>query len=70
MNTVRGTMKIAAVKAPRYGQERKNIMEDLCISVGATFISRSSGVGLREVKLEHLGRCKKIEVLKSFNRDD
>ena len=66
MNTVRGTMKIAAVKAPRYGQERNNILEDLCLSVGATFISRASGTSLKETKLEHLGRCKKIEVLKSF----
>ena len=66
MNTVRGTMKIAAVKAPRYGQERKAIMEDLCISVGATFLSRDCGLQLRDVKLEHLGKCKKIEVLKNF----
>jgi len=66
MNTVRGTMKIAAVKAPRYGQERKKIMEDLSISCGATFIGRDSGIKLQDVKLENLGRCKKIEVLKNF----
>jgi chaperonin GroEL len=66
MNTVRGTMKIAAVKAPRYGQERRKIMEDLSISCGATFVSRDSGLGLKDVKLENLGRCKKIEVLKNF----
>jgi len=66
MNTVRGTMKIAAVKAPRYGQERNSILEDLCLSVGATFISRASGINIKETKLEHLGRCKKIEVLKNF----
>ena len=66
MNTVRGTMKIAAVKAPRYGQERRNIMKDLCVAVGATFVSRESGIQMEEVKLEHLGRCKKVEVLKNF----
>lgn len=65
MNTVRGTMKVAAVKAPRYGQERKNILEDLCVSSGATFISRDSGIKLSEVKLKHLGNAKKIEVLKN-----
>ena len=65
MNTVRGTMKIAAVKAPRYGEERRSILEDLCLSVGATFASRRSGMSLRDVNLNHLGVCKKVEVLKS-----
>ena len=66
MNTVRGTMKVAAVRAPRYGTERREILKDLCASVGATFISRESGVKLSEVKFEHFGRCKKIESLKNF----
>ena len=66
MNTVRGTMKVAAVKAPRYGHERRNIMKDLCTAVGATFVSRESGIRMEDVKLEHLGKCKKIEVLKHF----
>lgn len=66
MNTVRGTMRVAAVKAPRYGQERRNIMKDLCVAVGATFVSRESGIKIEDVKLEHLGKCKKIEVLKHF----
>ena len=66
MNTVRGTMKVAAVKAPRYGQERRNIMKDLCHAVGATFVSRESNIKMEDVKLEHLGKCEKIEVLKNF----
>ena len=66
MNTMRGQMKVAAVKAPRYGEERRNILKDLAISVGATFISRDSGTHLKQVKLEHFGRCKKIESLRSF----
>ena len=65
MNTVRGTMKIAAVKAPRYGEERRSILKDLCISTGATFMSRSSGINLADTKLEHLGRAKKIDVIKN-----
>jgi chaperonin GroEL len=65
MNTVRGSMKIAAIKAPRYGEERRSILKDLCISTGATFISRSSGKVLTETKLEHLGRAKKIDVIKN-----
>ena len=65
MNAVRGTMRVAAVKAPRYGQERRNILKDLCVSVGATFVSRESGIKLSEVGLKHLGKCKKIEILKN-----
>jgi chaperonin GroEL len=66
MNTARGQMKVAAVKAPKYGEERRNILQDLAISVGATFISRDSGMPLSQVKLGHFGRCKKIESLRSF----
>ena len=65
MNTVRGSMKVAAVKAPGYGQERRNVMSDLCISTGANFISRDSGKKLSETKLSDLGSCKKVEVLKN-----
>ena len=64
MNAIRGTMKIAAVKAPRYGEERRSILKDLAISVGATFISRESGMSLRDTKLQHLGTAKNIEVTK------
>tara|TARA_Y100001938_G_scaffold64665_1_gene89850 strand:+ start:605 stop:2173 length:1569 start_codon:yes stop_codon:yes gene_type:complete len=66
MNTVRGSMKIAAIKAPRYGQERRNLLSDLALSVGATFITRESGIDLKEAKLEHLGKAKTIESLKYF----
>ena len=64
MNTVRGTMKIAAVKAPRYGTERREILNDLALSVGATFVSRESGKKLSEVKLVDFGQCKKADILK------
>ena len=65
MNAMRGTMKIAAVKAPRYGEERRNILKDLATSVGATFVSRESGVKLAEVKLKDLGIAKSVEISKS-----
>jgi len=58
MNSVRGSMKVAAIKAPKYGDERRNILEDLSISVGATFMSRQSGLSLKGVKLKHLGNAK------------
>ena len=62
MNATRGTLKVAAVKAPRYGEERRNILKDLCVATGATYISRTSGLKLKEVQLENLGSCKKIEI--------
>ena len=65
MNTVRGSMKVAAIHAPSYGQERKNIMSDLCLSTGAEFISRASGRKLSEVKLSDLGICDRVEILKN-----
>ena len=65
MNTQRGTMKVAAVKAPRYGEERRNILKDLCLSVGAEFITKSGKLKLGETKLHHLGTCAKIDVVKN-----
>jgi len=64
MNTMRGTMRVAAVKAPRYGEERRNIMKDLCLSTGSTYVTKSAGLKLREVKLDNLGQAKKIEITK------
>tara|TARA_R100001594_G_scaffold625_3_gene2522 strand:- start:1637 stop:3214 length:1578 start_codon:yes stop_codon:yes gene_type:complete len=61
MNAMRGTLRVAAIKAPRYGEERRNILKDLALSVGATLISRENGVRLNEVKLSHLGEAKSIE---------
>jgi len=64
MNAARGTMKIAAVKAPRYGEERRNILKDLALSVGGTFMSRESGKTLRDITLSDFGKAKTIEVTK------
>lgn len=59
LNTVRGTMKIGAIKAPGYGQERQKTLEDLAISMGGTFVSRGAGMKAVDVKLEHLGIAKR-----------
>ncbi len=66
MNTVRGTMKVAAVKAPRYGEERRCLLEDLAISTGATFVNRLNGMSTRETKLHDLGSATKIEISKGL----
>jgi len=61
MNAMKGSMKVAGIKAPRYGEERRNILSDLAISTGAKFISRESGIQLKSVKLEHFGTARTIE---------
>ena len=66
MNSMKGAMKVAGIKAPRYGEERRNILSDLAISTGATFISRESGIQFRSIKLEHFGTAQTVESHKSF----
>ena len=65
LNNTRGTMRIAAIKPPRYGEERKNILKDLALATGATFISRESGMLIRDTKRQHLGTVKTVEALKN-----
>ena len=64
MNAMRGTLKIAAIKAPDYGEQRRDTLDDLALSIGATFITRESGVKLDEVKMQHLGSANSIECTK------
>jgi len=64
MNTARGTMKIAALKSPFYGEVRKSLLEDVALSCGATLMSAAAERGLRQVKLTDLGRAKSIEISK------
>jgi chaperonin GroEL len=66
LNNTRGTMKIAAIKPPKYGEERKNILRDLAMATGATFVSRESGMLLSEVQRKHLGTAKTVESLKNW----
>jgi len=66
MNALRGTLKVAAIKAPRYGEERRNVLKDLAISVGAVLITPESGVKLKDVKLQHLGTAKTIMATNSI----
>ena len=66
-NVTRGTMKVAAIKAPGYGEERRACMEDLALSVGATFLGPSSGVSLQNTKLSHLGTAATVEAKKNWS---
>lgn len=62
MNAIRGTLKVAAVKAPKYGEERKALLSDMAVACGAKFISRQSGTKFKDLKLEDFGRAKTIEI--------
>ena len=62
VNRLRGTLQVAAVKAPGFGDRRKAMLEDIAILTGATVISEERGYKLENTKLEHLGRCEKIKV--------
>tara|TARA_R110002020_G_scaffold243944_1_gene457530 strand:- start:3067 stop:4638 length:1572 start_codon:yes stop_codon:yes gene_type:complete len=61
MNAMRGTLKVAGIKAPMYGEERRNILSDLAISVGAQFITRESGAKIADVQMSDLGTAHFIE---------
>ena len=61
MNAIRGSLKVAAIKAPYYGEERRNTLQDLCLSVGAKFITRESGQKLSQTSMADLGSAKMIE---------
>ena len=65
LNTVRGNMRIGVVKAPRYGEERRNILSDIALATGAKFISRDSGLSMREIQRHWLGSAKSVESLKN-----
>src|SRR5579863_6434036 len=62
VNKLRGTLNVCAVKAPGFGDRRKAMLEDIGILTGAKFISEDLGIKLEGVKLEDLGRAKRITV--------
>ena len=62
VNKIRGTIKVAAVKSPGFGERRKEILEDIAILTGATVISEEKGLKMDGVTLEHLGNSKKVTV--------
>ncbi|KQR77510.1 molecular chaperone GroEL [Rhizobium sp. Leaf384] len=64
VNKLRGGLKIAAVKAPGFGDRRKAMLEDIAILTGGTVISEDLGIKLENVTLEMLGRSKKISISK------
>src|SRR5216110_2745097 len=62
VNKLRGTITVAAVKAPGFGDRRKAMLEDIAVLTGGTVISEDLGIKLENVKLSDLGRAKKITI--------
>jgi len=62
VNNMRGIVKVAAVKAPGFGDRRKAILEDIAVLTGATVISEEVGLSLEGITEEHLGTAKRVEI--------
>jgi chaperonin GroEL len=60
VNNMRGTVKVAAAKAPGFGDRRKAMLQDLAILTGGTVISEEVGLSLESTTLEHLGSAKRV----------
>jgi len=60
VNKLRGGLKVAAVKSPGFGDNRRNTMQDIAIATGATFVSEDVGVSLDQADLSVLGSAKQV----------
>jgi chaperonin GroEL len=64
VNKLRGTINVAAVKAPGFGDRRKALLEDLAVLTGGKVISEDLGIKLESIKVEDLGRARKVTISK------
>jgi chaperonin GroEL len=64
VNKLRGTFSVVAVKAPGYGDRRKEMLQDIAVLTGGTVISDDLGLDLKETSLDQLGRAKSVKVQK------
>ena len=64
VNKLRGGLKVAAVKAPGFGDRRKAILQDIAILTGGQFISEDLGIKLEAVEMSHLGTARRVRISK------
>ena len=64
VNKLRGTFQVAAVKAPGYGDRRKEMLQDIAVLTGGQVISEELGLDLKETTMEQLGRAKSVKIAK------
>jgi len=62
VNKIRGTLKVAAIKAPGFGDRRKEMLEDIAILTGGTVISEEKGYKLEDTTLQYLGQAEKLTI--------
>lgn len=65
VNTMRGAIRVAAVKAPGYGERKKAMMQDIAILTGSTIISDTVGLTLNSIQPHHLGSARKVVIDKN-----
>ena len=64
VNTIRGIVKVAAVKAPGFGDRRKAMLEDIAVLTNGTVISEEIGLSLEKAELSQLGTAKRVQITK------
>jgi chaperonin GroEL len=64
VNRIRGALKIAAVKAPGFGEKRRDMLDDLAALTGGTVVSEERGITLNDITIEDLGTAEKVEITK------
>jgi len=62
INKLQGVLKVVAVKAPGFGDRRKNLLEDMAILTGGQLVSEDLGLALNKIEISHFGRAKKVIV--------
>src|SRR6266699_1159208 len=62
VNKLRGTLQVCAVKAPGFGDRRKAMLEDIAVLTGGTLISEDLGIKLENIKLDDMGRAKRVTI--------
>lgn len=68
INNMRGIVKVAAVKAPGFGERRKAMLQDMAVLTGGTIVSEEVGLSLETVQLEHLGQTKSAVIGKDTTK--
>ncbi len=65
LNRLRATLKVTAIKAPGFGEQRMELLQDLAILTGATLVTKEKGMLLKDIKIDMLGGCDRLEVTKN-----
>ena len=64
VNRLRGTLKVAAIKSPGFGDRRKALLQDIAVLTGATVISEDAGISLKDMPADALGSADKVSISK------